>query len=45
MCGECLVNVRNSDEDHCFGSVAFLFVCTQLKKDEPRLIRTRAPYY
>ena len=30
--------MRNSDEDHCFDSVAFLFVCTQLKKDEPRLI-------
>ena len=28
--------MRTSDEDHCFGSVAFLFICTQLKKDEPR---------
>ena len=30
--------MRNSDEDDYFCNAAFLFVCEQLKKDEPRLI-------
>ena len=37
--------MRNSDEDDYFCNAAFLFVCEQLKKDEPRLIRTRTPCY
>ena len=32
--------VGNSDEHHCFCNVALLFVCEQLKEDEPQLIRT-----